>query len=174
VLEWIELSPAEHSADPSNSEGDRSFAWRRIAAKEAVRRLWLARGHAPVFPADLEVQNGPDGRARLRSLHDPEGVGLPVVATAYAEGVAVAIASLDPEAWLGIGVERLSHPDDHEARIRCCRTAAGMGSVGDAAEYDESTGELTLRDNGGRLVRCMTARRGDYVWAWTAYERTER
>ncbi len=171
VLEWVQLSPAERRSDHALGEVDTARIWPRIAAKEAARRLWLDQGKPAVYPADLEIQRDSEGRSRLRSLLDPDRSDCPSIATAYAEGVAVAIASLDPDAQIGIGVEWLEKGDERKARLRSAQQAAGLGSDCEIVAIDSSSGEVILRSGSGRAVRCVTARRGDHVWAWTTHER---
>jgi phosphopantetheinyl transferase len=110
VLEWVQLGPEERAALGS-SGGNPTRAtlrlWGRIAAKEAVRRLWLEQGGAAVFPADFAIDTDAHGRPTLRSLLETERQDLPAISIAHTDGVAVAIASLDPSARVGIDVERL-------------------------------------------------------------------
>jgi phosphopantetheinyl transferase len=53
----------------------------------------------------LVVENDPHGRPRIRSLLEHGRADLPAVSIAHVEGVAVALAALDPDARLGIDVE---------------------------------------------------------------------
>lgn len=158
VLEWGQLGPDERTANRArgDAEPDRTLrVWGRIAAKDAARRLWLARGGAPVYPADLVIEHDPDGRPTLRSLLEPRRTDLPSVATAHADGVAVAIASLDPLArlgiavvpvrpgvrdfpystlpeserlWLGQNTEQGAEREEWDARFRCAREAGARAS----------------------------------------------
>ena len=110
VLEQIQLSPEERAGclKPSGHEGRRTLRlWGRIAAKEAARRLWLAEGHSPVFPADLTIDPDAKGRPVLRSRLSPDDEDMPAVSIAHTEGVAVAIASRNPRARVGIDVEKV-------------------------------------------------------------------
>src|SRR3954452_15248658 len=99
VLEWVQLGPDERAANRARGESEPALSlriWGRTAAKEAVRRLWIGRGEPPVYPADLMIDSDPNGRPRLRSLLEPERDDFPAVSIAHTEGVAVAIAALDP------------------------------------------------------------------------------
>jgi malonyl CoA-acyl carrier protein transacylase/phosphopantetheinyl transferase (holo-ACP synthase) len=110
VLEQCQLSPEERSGPlrPEGHEGRRTLRlWGRIAAKEAARRLWLDRGAPPVFPADFSILPDQHGRPILRSRAEPNRVDLPAISIAHTEGVAVALASIDPSARIGIDVERI-------------------------------------------------------------------
>ena len=78
--------------------------WGRIAAKEAARRLWLAAGDPPRYPADLAIVED-RGRPRLRDLARPERDDLPAISIAHTEGIVVALAARDPEALVGIDIE---------------------------------------------------------------------
>ncbi|WP_435016255.1 beta-ketoacyl synthase N-terminal-like domain-containing protein [Tundrisphaera sp. TA3] len=111
VLEHVQLGPDERAAylalpGPDARRTDR--LWGRIAAKEAARRIWARAGHPPVYPADLRIEPNPLGRPILRSRAEPGRDDLPAISIAHTEGVAVAIASDDPGAHLGIDVERIA------------------------------------------------------------------
>ncbi len=110
VLEMIQLSPKERAdcLRPNGAERRRTLRlWGRIAAKEAARRLWLAQGLPPTYPGDLSILPDPQGRPLLRSDLEPTRTDMPSVSIAHTEGVAVALAALDPSAHLGIDVERI-------------------------------------------------------------------
>ena len=108
VLEHVQLGPDERSAYlalPGPDDRRTLRLWGRIAAKEAVRRLWLGRGLGQVYPADLLIEPDGLGRPHLRSRIEPDRPDLPVLSIAHVEGVAVALASLDPTSSPGIDVE---------------------------------------------------------------------
>ncbi|HEV3120718.1 MAG TPA: 4'-phosphopantetheinyl transferase superfamily protein, partial [Isosphaeraceae bacterium] len=110
VLEWIDLGPPERAAlrAEGGAESRRTQRlWGRVAAKEAVRRLWLDRGEPPVYPADLVIEADERGKPRMRFVAEPQGPALPAISIAHTDGVAVALAALDPEARVGIDVERI-------------------------------------------------------------------
>ncbi len=108
VLEHVQLGPDERAAylaEPGPDLRRTHRLWGRIAAKEAARRLWLAEGLPPTYPADLIVERGLLGRPFLRSRLQPWRDDLPAVSIAHVDGVAVALACLDPSARVGIDVE---------------------------------------------------------------------
>lgn len=107
VLEQTHLTPAERAETARGPEPRRSLRlWGRIAAKDAARRLRLDRGAGPDYPADLEIRPDPVGKPVLRSL---AGVGpIPLVSIAHADGVAVALATLDPTARPGIDLVKVA------------------------------------------------------------------
>ncbi len=110
VLEWVQLGPDERAACRALGGTDvrqTHRLWGRIAAKEAARRLWADRGGPPVYPADLAIEPDPHGRPRLRSLLEPARTDLPAISIAHTEGVALALAALDPNERVGIDVERV-------------------------------------------------------------------
>ena len=110
VLEKVQLSPEERAGclKPTGHDGRRSLRlWGRIAAKEAVRRLWSAAGGSPIFPADLTIEPDDRGRPVLRSRAQPDDETMPAVSIAHTAGVAVAIASTNPGARVGIDVEKV-------------------------------------------------------------------
>jgi acyl transferase domain-containing protein/phosphopantetheinyl transferase len=110
VLEWVQLGPEERAVLRAAGGPEPRLTlrlWGRIAAKEAARRLWADQGHPPVYPADLAIEPELRGRPRLRSLIDPARSDLPAVSIAHTEGVAVALAALDPKTRVGIDVERI-------------------------------------------------------------------
>ncbi|MBV8267909.1 MAG: acyltransferase domain-containing protein [Planctomycetaceae bacterium] len=219
VLEWVQLGPEERAACRAlpGPEARRTLRlWGRIAAKEAARRLWADRGGPPVFPADLAIEPDPRGRPRLRSLLEPDRDDLPAVSIAHAEGVAVALAALDPAARVGVdvepvidrspGFEAVAFREDERAqldrladaghdreewvaRFWCAREAVakatGLGMLAGPLSaaivgVDPRTGEIAVVPGPELLavapdwenipVRAVTARRGDFVWAWTLGE----
>ncbi|WP_435010545.1 beta-ketoacyl synthase N-terminal-like domain-containing protein [Tundrisphaera lichenicola] len=108
VLEHVQLGPDERSSYLALRGPDQRRThrlWGRIAAKEAARRLWQAEGRPPTYPGDLIVEPDSLGRPSLRSRLDPSRIDLPSISIAHVDGVAVALASLDPRARLGIDVE---------------------------------------------------------------------
>lgn len=110
VLEQTMLSPFERESlmGPRGPELRRTLRlWGRIAAKEAVRRIWIDQGLDPVYPADLEISPDEHGRPWLRSLVEPDRDSLPLVSIAHTDGVAVALAVTSMTARLGIDVERI-------------------------------------------------------------------
>ncbi|MEO6811736.1 MAG: phosphopantetheine-binding protein, partial [Isosphaeraceae bacterium] len=110
VLEWTQLGPAERASITDNRCPDSLRSqrlWALIAAKEAVRRLWLDQGGAPVYPADLLIEHDSQDRPFIRSHLEPTRADLPKVSIAHADGVAVALAASDPKARVGIDVERI-------------------------------------------------------------------
>ena len=108
VLEYVQMGPderAEYLGLPGPDDRRTHRLWGRIAAKEAARRLWMDRGIDPVYPADLIVERNPLGKPSLRSRLEPGRDDLPGISIAHVDGVAVALASLDPSARIGIDVE---------------------------------------------------------------------
>ncbi len=74
VLEQIQLGPEEQAERLAlgGPETERTHRlWGRIAAKEAARRLWLAAGGQPRYPADLVIVED-RGKPRLRDLARPQ------------------------------------------------------------------------------------------------------
>ena len=223
VLEWVQFGPEERAAlraAPGPDPRRTLRLWGRIAAKEAVRRLWVDRGDPPSYPADLAIE--PDGRDRpiVRSRLEPDRRDLPAVSIAHTEGVAVALAALDPAARVGIDVERIERRSARFEEIafpaegeRACldrvaspaardewvsrfwaakeavAKATGLGLIAGPASVavvaaDAETGELAVAlgpelraESPGwdsRLIRVVTARQGEYAWAWTLGEPTAR
>jgi hypothetical protein len=185
VLEWVQLGPAERRANRALGEAEPGLTlriWERVAAKEAARRVDLARSRPAVYPADLVIDNGPDGRPVVRSLVEPGRRDQPSVAFGSAEGVAVALSSADPTRRLGVAVRRveagLEAREENAVRLACAREAASgaVGTVGvdwDVLDADAERGSVILRLPGAGVARCGTARRGEYVWAWAVVERGE-
>jgi acyl transferase domain-containing protein/phosphopantetheinyl transferase (holo-ACP synthase) len=221
VLEALHLSPAERTALKALGGPEARATlrlWGRVAAKDAVRTIWTAKGKPPVYPADLVIEPDPRGRPCVRSLLEPERTDLPAVSIAHTTGVAVAIASPDPRARVGIDVEPIAQrSSDFErlalfdaertcldtlavepgtgraewlARLWCAKEAVakatGLGLVAGPASVaivsaDRTSGEVAVTlgpelgahcpDLAGQRIRAVTARRGEYVWAWTVCER---
>jgi malonyl CoA-acyl carrier protein transacylase len=69
----------------------RSWLLRRVVVKDAVRDWLWDHGHGPLFPAEIEVlDDGPDGRGRVRGRHGLRLPALDVAADANREiGVAL-------------------------------------------------------------------------------------
>ena len=219
VLEHVQMGPderADYLALPGPDFRRTHRLWGRIAAKEAVRRLWFDLGGSPIYPADLIVERGPLGRPILHSRLEPGRDDLPVISIAHVDGVAVALASLDPLAKVGIDVEPIVErssgfeatafspgerailgghvgPGRAEwiARLWCAKESAakatGLGFVdgpsGAEVVVVDPDGSLGVCLRGGLAeacgglsrgpIRVVTARRGDYVWAWTLGEGME-
>ncbi len=108
VLEHVQLGPderADYLAFPGPDIRRTHRLWGRIAAKEAARRIWEARGLAPTYPADLIVAPDRNGRPTLRSRIESDRADLPALSIAHVDGVAVALAAVDPGARVGIDLE---------------------------------------------------------------------
>jgi acyl transferase domain-containing protein/phosphopantetheinyl transferase (holo-ACP synthase) len=216
VLEHVQMGPderAEYLALPGPDARRTHRLWGRIAAKEAARRLWLGQGGEPVYPADLIVVRDLLGRPSLRSRLEPGREDLPTISIAHVDGVAVALACLDPSSQVGIDVEpiverspgfeataflpgerslldRWSGPDRAEwvARFWCAKEAlakaTGLGLVEGPSGVEVVEvgldGFLGARLQGAlagscpqlsrRMIRVVTARRGEFVLAWTLAE----
>ena len=219
VLEHVQMGPDERSdylALPGPDARRTHRLWGRIAAKEAARRLWEQDGRPPAYPADLIVDRDPLGRPYLRSRLDPVRDDLPAISIAHVDGVAVALASLEPSARPGIDVEPIVErssgfeavafseverailaghdgPERAEwvARLWCAKEAlakaTGRGFVdgpsGAEVVVESAGGWLGVQIRGGLaeacpglaggVIRVVTARRGDFVWAWTLGEGME-
>ncbi len=163
VLEQVQLAPQElaESLGLHGSELRRShWLWGRIAAKEAVRRLWLRTGGVPRFPADLAIRAGAigsNGRPRITDLADPGRDDLPAISIAHAEGVVVALAAVTGRSAAGIDVAAV---DDR---------AAGNDPL--VLEEDERLVAAPLSGPARRVagpVSRSTSSRGEGLWdrAW--------
>jgi len=107
VLEQTQLGPLERALYLATAGSDwqrthRLWGW--IAAKEAARRLWQANGRAAAYPADLAILASGHARPRLTHVGGPGDSSLPAISIAHCEGVAVALAALDPATRVGIDV----------------------------------------------------------------------
>jgi phosphopantetheinyl transferase len=97
-----ELAAIASRPGPPRRKAER--AWGRLAAKEAALRLLAA----PLRAADLAIEPDPHGRPQLRWVGTAQGPeALPAVSIAHTAGLAVALASADPSAPVGIDVERV-------------------------------------------------------------------
>jgi acyl transferase domain-containing protein/phosphopantetheinyl transferase (holo-ACP synthase) len=218
VLVHTQLGPSERAALLATAGSDRRLThqlWGRMAAKEAVRRLWRALGAPRSYPADLTVVADASGRPRLAHVAAPADLTLPSISIAHCEGVAVALAANDPSARLGIDVAAITErPESFEAsafttgerslldrwpgssrsewvtRFWCAKEAAvkATGGAGPASgsssaeilDVDDASGVLRVglapelvgasRDHGADSLRVVSARRGDYAWAWVLGE----
>jgi len=118
VLEQTQLGPVERAAFLAAAGPDRRRShrlWGRIATKEAARRIWRSAGLPATYPADLAVVADDRGRPRLIHVDQPDDLSLPAISIAHADGVAIALASVDPAARVGIDVETIvDRPDGFE------------------------------------------------------------
>ncbi|MGH7226867.1 MAG: hypothetical protein ACRELF_26945, partial [Gemmataceae bacterium] len=72
----------------------------RIAAKDAIRTLWFERHGQRLFPADIELSVGEDGRATARYRGGALVEELPCVAFASVPGTSAAVAAFDRDVQL--------------------------------------------------------------------------
>jgi malonyl CoA-acyl carrier protein transacylase len=79
-----------------------AWLFARIAAKDAVRALWLERHGQRLYPADIEIDVEANGRARVRYRGPALAEELPAVAFACVPGTAVAVAAFDREVRLNL------------------------------------------------------------------------
>ncbi|MCP2309416.1 type I polyketide synthase [Kitasatospora paracochleata] len=79
----------------------RAWLLGRIAVKDAVRRWLWEQGEGPVFPAEIEVRNDPDGRPVVTGLH---GRVLPPLDVSLAHRAEAAAALVRP-AGGGVGID---------------------------------------------------------------------
>ena len=226
VLEHVQLGPIEridYLALPGPDHRRTHRLWGRIAAKEAARRIELARGLPPSYPADLVITPDEQGQPILSGTIG-FGSDDPKVSIGHVDGVAVALAVADPDASVGIDVEavvdrasgfaevafsklersllecRYPQESDRSAAIarfwavkEALAKATGQGFVPgpggveivafDAGDDpDGLTCGVELRAElaelcpklAGRTIRVSSARRGDFVWAWTLGEDWQR
>jgi 4'-phosphopantetheinyl transferase EntD len=108
VLEHTQLGPAEragHLATAGSPQRRAQRLWGRIAAKEAARRIWNETGQPATYPADLAIVADLGDRPKLTHVGQAGLDSLPAISIAHTDGVAVALAALDPTARVGIDVE---------------------------------------------------------------------
>jgi malonyl CoA-acyl carrier protein transacylase len=127
---------------PDNQLTDWLFG--RIAAKDAVRALWLERHGQRLFPADIEIDAGPHGRTRARYRGGALAEELPTVSFAHAPGVSAALAAFVP--LVGIALHRLAD-----------QNMAGKESPLDATERALLDAFGTERTEWNERFRCATA-----------------
>jgi phosphopantetheinyl transferase len=119
VLECTQLAPEEREICRSlrSSDARRThWLWGRIAAKEAVRRLWQAAGKPARFPADLVIGAGPNGCPALIDRARPSDCDLPEVSIAHADGLSLALAAR--RTGIGVDVIALSSRTDNKEAER--------------------------------------------------------
>jgi phosphopantetheinyl transferase (holo-ACP synthase) len=115
VLEQTQLGPRERAEflATSAAEGRRTHRlWGRIAAKEAARRVWQEIGLPASYPADLAISDEALGPPRLSWLGQPGAVLVPSISIANCEGVAVALAALEPAARPGIALTLIANHEE--------------------------------------------------------------
>jgi len=114
VLEHTQLGPRERAtylAERGSDQRRSQRLWGRIAAKEAARRLWNEAGEPATYPADLAIVAGEHGRPLLTRLGHHQVETMPAVSIAHTDGIAVALAALDPDSRVGIDVEPIVERD---------------------------------------------------------------
>lgn len=154
VLARVQLSPVEHAESRTEGLSDREWTariWSIVAAKEAARRLWLSIGGSPVFPADLSVD--PDSKGRRLVGPVPGGRGEPPVsvAMASADGVAIAVASADVSARLGVGVIGLATFDSTPDPLDLPHAELSHVRIGESPELLAKI--QCVRETAGRALR---------------------
>ncbi|MHB1036719.1 MAG: 4'-phosphopantetheinyl transferase superfamily protein [Pirellulales bacterium] len=77
----------------------------RVAAKDAIRALWLAERGERLFPADIEIEPDPRGRPVAKRLGPAGASELPAVSISHGGGVATALAAFAPR--VGLDVEAI-------------------------------------------------------------------
>jgi phosphopantetheinyl transferase len=114
VLEHTQLGPMERAsflAERGPEQRRSQWLWGRIAAKEAARRLWNEAGEPATYPADLAIVADEHGRPLLTRLGHRQVEATPALSIAHTDGIAVALAALDPDARVGIDVEPIVERD---------------------------------------------------------------
>ncbi len=145
VLEHVQLGPDERGdylALPGPDLRRTHRLWGRIAAKEAARRIEVAQGLAPSYPADLIVDPRRAGTPRPADRQDQHRTP-PRISIAHIDGVAVALAVADPTAALGIDVEPIvARSPGFEAMAF---SALEQGLLASRSEQESNRDEWTAR-----------------------------
>jgi hypothetical protein len=200
VLERVQLAPVElaETLASGGPEMERTHRlWGRIAAKEAVRRIWLGQGGHPRYPADLVVAHDAEGRPRLDDRARPGFSDTPAISIAHADGVSAAIAARGPHAQPGIDAVALGEGFDEASTQELTqdeRALLAKAAPGEAAEWaaqliaarraaavslgaglgsvqvrhiDFGTGVAVVRVRDRVDLIVHTNRRKGHAWAWT-------
>ncbi|MCX4751519.1 polyketide synthase dehydratase domain-containing protein [Kitasatospora sp. NBC_01287] len=85
--------------------GRRAWLLGRIAVKDAVRRWLWEQGEGPVFPAEIEVRNEPDGRPRVVGLHGRRLPDLDVSLAHRGEAAVALVRPSRPGGGPGVGID---------------------------------------------------------------------
>ncbi|WP_083975596.1 type I polyketide synthase [Kitasatospora mediocidica] len=85
--------------------GRRAWLLGRIAVKDAVRRWLWEHGDGPVFPAEIDVRNDPDGRPRVSGLHGRVLPELDVTLAHRAEAAVALVRPARPGGGPGLGID---------------------------------------------------------------------
>jgi phosphopantetheinyl transferase len=180
VLEQTQLAPCERKLSLALSERKNQrthHIWERVAAKEAIRRLWLAEGEAPRYPADLAIEVEETGRPSLRDLAIPDRADLPRFSFAADGGVALAIAVRDDSGLVGIDIQEIaSESADHDespstdreqallahfppsshlewlARVRCAKRAAARAIGLDVRKTSLPVEVISINEFSGEMT----------------------
>jgi hypothetical protein len=145
-----------------------------IAGKDAVRFLWARRHGEHLFPADIDLEWGQNGKVVARP-RGPAGQELyPPVAIAHCEGRLAALAAYRPH--IGIALEKAAGPE-MKARLSAARRAVALAL--DLPAEQATTwlargagpgGEWVEVSAPAATVRVRTLRVGDLVLATTYAE----
>lgn len=110
------LGGAEHDQYQAlNPLAERQWLLGRMAAKDAVRHWLWGQGAGPLFPAEVEVGNGPHGEPFVRGSFDADLQ----VSLAHTRGLAVAIVS--EASPVGIDIEAVAHRDGQFDKLALTR-----------------------------------------------------
>ncbi|MCC7325326.1 MAG: polyketide synthase dehydratase domain-containing protein [Burkholderiales bacterium] len=168
-------------------EAQRRTEWLfgRIAAKDAIRRRVFARGAAPLYPVEITIESGDDGRPKARGPYR----GDLRVSLAHKPGMAVALAAEGAD--VGIDVEEIVPRGDEFVRLALRPEEVALLPALDSDEWltrfwaaKEAAGKargtglagdprsVTIDGVDGERVRAggcwvETRRRDGYVVAWT-------
>ncbi len=108
-----EAERAEH--DALTPRAQRTWLLGRVAAKDAVRRRWMAEGATQVFPVEVGISHDEAGAPRAVPADATRPA--PRISVAHVDGVAVALAGDSTGPPLGIDVVRVADVTEHVAAL---------------------------------------------------------
>jgi phosphopantetheinyl transferase len=110
----------------------------RMAAKDAARQLWFARGGKRLFPADIQIAHDEHGKPSAHYRGDLGGKAFPYVSLSHTDGLLAGIASTRP--YVGIDVEKIAPREASFEQVAF--TADERALLAEFADRDEGVTRL--------------------------------
>lgn len=140
ALAYLVLNPAERAEwEAKKAVAKRKHEWLlgRCAAKDAVRELLLRERGTVLCAADVEIAYDAHGKPEVRGAWMERLQVKPSISITHSHGVAAAVASLDPQARVGIDIETLDRPASHYEKLAFREEERAMLATVSSDQHDE-------------------------------------